>query len=67
MKIYFASDHAGFEMKNALIEFNKSLSEPGVSYNREKQIELLHPALEDLRRNEMSEFVQYDQNGEGQD
>lgn len=25
MKIYFASDHAGFEMKNALIEFVKGL------------------------------------------
>ena len=25
MKIYFASDHAGFEMKNALVEFVKEL------------------------------------------
>jgi len=25
MKIYFASDHAGFEMKNSLIEFVKGL------------------------------------------
>lgn len=25
MKVYFASDHAGFEMKNALVEFVKEL------------------------------------------
>jgi ribose 5-phosphate isomerase B len=35
MKVYFAADHAGFDLKNALVAYCKEISTAGVPYDAE--------------------------------